>query len=154
MKTATFLRIASVVTLIFATLHTIGGVFGKPLPGVAEQTVAVMKANQFQLFGHPRTYWDFYMGLGLSVTISLTAEATLLWLLASLAPLLGTRVRPILIVFAIENAIVAVNANRYFFVGPVIASSVLVCLFVAASIAARAAEPSPASVAGVSASTR
>ena len=51
MKPAVFLRIASAVTLIFATLHTIGGVFGKPLPGLAEQTVAIMKANQFQLLG-------------------------------------------------------------------------------------------------------
>jgi hypothetical protein len=136
MKTATLLRIASVVSLIFATLHTIGGVFGKPLPGVAEQTVAVMKANQFQLFGHSRTYWDFYMGMGLSVTISLASEAVLLWLLASVAGILGTRIRPILVLFAVENLFVALNANRYFFLGPVITSSLLVCLFIAAFVAA------------------
>ena len=136
MKPAPFLRIASVVTLIFATLHTIGGVFGKPLPGVAEQTVAVMKANQFQIFGHMRSYWDFYMGFGLSITISLAAEAVLLWLLAGVAPILGARLRPILLVFALENVAVLLNANRYFFFGPVIASSLLVCLFIAAFVTA------------------
>jgi hypothetical protein len=147
MKPATFLRIASVVSLIFATMHTIGGVFGKPLPGVAEQTVVVMKANQFQLFGHTRSYWDFYMGFGLSITISLAAEAAILWLLASVAPLLGSRIKPILVVFAVENVFVALNANRYFFFGPVLASSLLVCLFIAAFIAAGATEQ--ASVAAV-----
>ena len=149
MKPATFLRIASVVTLVFATLHTIGGVFGKPLPGVAEQTVAVMKANQFQAFGHTRSYWDFYLGFGISITISLAAEAVLLWLLASVAPLLGSRIRPILFVFALENVCVALNANRYFFFGPVIASSVLVCLFIAAFIAAGARTSSAAALSDV-----
>ena len=45
MKTVLFLRIASVLTLIHAALHTIGGVFGAPDPGVQQATVAVMKAN-------------------------------------------------------------------------------------------------------------
>ena len=35
MKSTIFLRIASVLTLIHAILHTIGGVFGKPEPGAA-----------------------------------------------------------------------------------------------------------------------
>lgn len=153
MKPAIYLRIASIITLVFATMHTIGGVFGKPLPGVAEQTVAVMKANQFLLFGHTRTYWDFYMGFGLSITISLLAEAVLLWLLASLAPILGARLRPILLVFAVENFLVAFNANRFFFFGPVIASTVLVCLFVAAFVAASSASSASASRAAASASS-
>lgn len=66
MKSATFLRIALVLTLIHAILHNLGGVFGKPMPGPGEQAVAAMKANHFILMGNPRTYWDFYMGLGVS----------------------------------------------------------------------------------------
>ena len=51
MKTTIFLRIAAVLTLIHSILHTVGDVFGKPLPGAAEQAVAAMKANHFMLMG-------------------------------------------------------------------------------------------------------
>ena len=34
--------------------------------------VAAMQANQFPLMGATRSYWSFYMGMGLAVTICLT----------------------------------------------------------------------------------
>jgi hypothetical protein len=74
MKPVLFLRIASVLTLIHSALHTLGGVFGKPAPGVAAATDAVMRANQFVVFGVTRTYFDFLRGMGLGVSIFLTAE--------------------------------------------------------------------------------
>jgi hypothetical protein len=80
-----FLRIASVITFIHAVLHTIGGVFGKAAPGAATTAVQAMKLNQFLLLGHTRSYWDLYLGLGLAVSIVLTAEAVIFWQLASLA---------------------------------------------------------------------
>jgi hypothetical protein len=45
MKPTLFLRIASVLALIFCVGHTIGGVFSKPAPGVQTFVVQVMKAN-------------------------------------------------------------------------------------------------------------
>jgi len=74
MKPVLFLRIASVLTLIHAILHTIGGVFGAPSPGVAT-TVAAMMRSRFPVMGVMRSYSDFYLGLGLAVSIFLTAEA-------------------------------------------------------------------------------
>src|SRR5260370_11739112 len=75
MRTVLFLRIASVLTFIHAALHTIGGVFGGAAPGVQQATVAVMKANEFAAMGVTRSYWDFYMGLGLAGTVFITLEA-------------------------------------------------------------------------------
>ena len=85
MKPAIFLRIASGLTLLHSILHTIGGVFGSPGPGVAAATEAVMRANYFPAFGQTRSYWEFYRGMGLGVTIFLTAEGLVFWLLASIA---------------------------------------------------------------------
>ena len=85
MKPTVFLRIAAVLTFIHAALHTIGGVFGKTGPGPATVAVQAMKMNQFLLMGHTRSFWDFYRGMGLGATISLTAEAVLFWQLGSLA---------------------------------------------------------------------
>ncbi len=51
MKPVIFLRIASVLTLIHAVLHTIGGVFGSADPGPATVAVTAMKLNTFALVG-------------------------------------------------------------------------------------------------------
>ena len=85
MKPVIFLRIASVLTFIHAVLHTVGGVFGKPAPGVAAMVAATMQANHFPVFGVTRSYADLYFGLGIAVTIFLTIDAVLLWQLSTLA---------------------------------------------------------------------
>jgi hypothetical protein len=121
MKPSLFLRIAAVLTFIHAVLHTLGGVFGKAGPGPAATAVEAMKLNQFLLMGHTRSFWDFYHGLGLGVTISLSAEAVLFWQLGSLAKTDARRLRPILATFLAAYATLAMNSYAYFFLGPVIA---------------------------------
>ena len=120
MKPVVFLRIASVLTFIHAVLHTIGGVFGKVEPGPAAVAVEAMKTNQFLLMGYMRSFWDFYRGMGLAGTISLTAESILFWQLASLAKSDPQRLRPIMATFLVAYATLAVNSYTYFFLGPVI----------------------------------
>jgi hypothetical protein len=120
MKPVLFLRIASVLTFIHAVLHTIGGVFGKVEPGPAAVAVEAMKTNQFLLMGHIRSFWDFYRGMGLLVTIFLTAEAILFWQLAWLAKTDAQRLRPIMATFLVAYTALAVNSYTYFFLAPVI----------------------------------
>ena len=128
-KPVLFLRIAAALTFIHAVLHTIGGVFGDIGPGPAAVAVEAMKTNQFLLMGHMRSFWDFYRGMGLGATISLTAEAILFWQLASLAKTDAQRLRPIMATFLVAYAVFAVNSYTYFFLGPVIAESMIVaCL--------------------------
>ncbi len=145
-KPVLFLRIAAVLTFIHAVLHTIGGVFGKPGPGPASAAVEAMKMNQFLLMGHMRSFWDFYHGLGLGATISLTAEAVLFWQLGSLACTDAQRLRPILVTFLLAYAALAVNSYTYFFLGPVIAE-----IFIAACLgmAIATAKPQAAAYAGM-----
>jgi len=119
-KPVVFLRIAAVLTFVHAVLHTIGGVFGKAEPGPAAIAVEAMKANPFVLMGHMRSYWEFYRGMGLAVTIFLTAEAVVFWQLGSLAKTDARRVRPIMATFLVAYAVLAVNSYIYFFAAPVI----------------------------------
>jgi hypothetical protein len=127
-----FLRAASLLTMIHAVLHTIGGVFGKPDPGPASVAVLAMKANQFQWVGNTRSYWDFYIGFGLGITIFLTLDAIVLWLLASLARSEAPRLRPIILVYALGYLTFAVNSYVYFFLGAVVTELLIVlCLTVA-----------------------
>ncbi len=137
MKPTLFLRIAATLTFIHAVLHTIGGVFGEPGPGPATAAVLAMKINQFPVMGHTRSFWDFYRGLGLGVTIWLTAEAVLFWQLGSLAKKEALWVRPILTTFLVAYAMLAVNSYAYFFLGPVIAEILIAACLGSAIITAK-----------------
>lgn len=127
-----YLRIASVLTFIHAVLHTVGGVFGKPDPGPAATVWATMQAIHFPALGADRTYFQFYRGLGLGITIALTCDALVFWLLASLSATAGPKLRPVLWVFAFAYLAIAVNSYFYFFFLPVIFELIIVGCIVAA----------------------
>jgi hypothetical protein len=136
-KPVLFLRIASVLTFIHAALHTIGGVFGKVDPGPASVAVAAMKANQFLLMGNMRSFWDFYFGLGLALTISMTAESILMWQLASLAKTDARRLRPMMVTFLLAYVVIAINSNANFFIAPVIVEILIAACFAVAIATAK-----------------
>jgi hypothetical protein len=133
MKPKLFLRMAGVAAVIEATLHTIGGVFGKPMPGPATAAVTAMKENQFLLTGLTRSYWDFYIGFGLAITVYLAIEGVVFWMLGSLVEKDGVDVRPILMAFVAGYGALTVLAYRYFFFGPVVCDALVgLCLAMAA----------------------
>lgn len=136
-KPVLFLRIASVLTFIHAVLHTIGGVFGKVEPGPEAAAVAAMKANRFLLMGNLRSFWDFYFGFGLALTIFMTAESILMWQLASLAKTEARRLRPMMITFLVAYAVLATNSNMYFFIAPVITEILIAACFAVAIATAK-----------------
>ena len=139
MRPTLFLRTAAVLTFIHAALHTIGGVFSEADPGPA--AVEAMQMNQFLLMGHTRSYWDFYRGLGLAVTICLTAEAVLFWQLGSLAKTDARRLRPILATFLVAYTALAVNSYTYIFLAPVIVEIFIAACLGLAMVAAKSEAP-------------
>jgi len=130
MRAQVFLRIAAVLTLVHAVLHTVGGVFGRADPGAATTAVEAMQANHFMALGAVRTYWEFYRGMGLAVSIFLTIEAVVFWQLASVAREHGRALRPVLATFVVAYVAMAVNSYLYFFFAPVVVE-----LLIAACIA-------------------
>jgi len=135
-KPVIFLRSASVLTLIHSVLHTVGGVFGKPAPGVATTVAAAMR-SPFQAFGLTRSYSDFYMGMGLGVTIFLTMDALLMWLLSSMAKENAARLRPLVAVFALGYLAFAMNSYMFFFTMPVIVELLIAACLIAAIFSAK-----------------
>jgi len=134
MRTVLFLRIAAVLTLIHAALHTVGGVFGGAAPGEQQAVVDNMKAHVFPVMGVMRSYWDFHMGMGLVVSVFLTVEAVVFWQLGSLAKTDALKLRPILATFLIGYLGVALVSYRYFFAAPVI-TEILIALCLGLGIA-------------------
>jgi hypothetical protein len=70
MKPPIYLRAASVLAFIHGVLHTIGGVFGDAPPGPQQTAVLAMKSNAFKTMGVTRTYWDFFLGYGLFISVN------------------------------------------------------------------------------------
>lgn len=134
MRPVVWLRVAAVLTLIHAVLHTVGGVFGAVPPGPATVAATAMKANTFESFGNLRSFWVFYMGMGLAVSVLLTLEGIVLWLLGGLAKTAGTRLRPVVLAFAAGYVVLAIVSWQHFFVAPVITELLIAaCLLVAAA---------------------
>ena len=139
MKPVVYLRIASILTLIHSIMHTIGGTFGKP-PSAQAAMIAASMRYRFEVFGVMRSYADFYRGMGLGITIALTMDAAILWLLASLARSDSARLRPILAVFLMGYLALALNSFTFFFSGPVIAELLIVACIAGAILTAKSVD--------------
>jgi hypothetical protein len=85
MKAPLLYRIASVLLFLFAAGHTIGFRRVDPSWGVDAATEA-LKATRFDVQGLSRTYWGFYTGFGLFVTVLLLFTAALAWQYFFLVP--------------------------------------------------------------------
>lgn len=120
MRPPILLRIASVVTLVHAILHTIG-VLAPPSHGAEEIAVLeTMSAHRFEFMGSMRSYADFMLGHGLFVTIALLVDAVLFWQLVALARSRPDGLRPIVALFALGYFGIAIVSGRFFFIAPVI----------------------------------
>ena len=121
MKATLLLRIASVLTLIHCVLHTIGGVFGSPKHGVEEiAVVETIKSHHFDVMGSMRSYWDFFFGYGLFVTIVLLVNSVFFWQLATLSKTNPAWMRPILGLFCLNFLVMAIVSWKYFFIAPAV----------------------------------
>ena len=119
---AFLLRVASVLTLLHCIGHTIGGVLSVDAPPGTKEGAAVstMKSNQFDVMGATRSFWDFFIGYGLTISVSELLQAVVFWQLAGLAKTDPGRIRLIIAAFLVANLGFAVLAWKYFFIPPLI----------------------------------
>ena len=89
--------------------------------------------------GSTRTFWEFYRGMGLGVTIGLTTDALLMWFLGSLARREAARLRPMMATLMVAYFVSAINSYEYFFFAPVL-TEILIGAAPAAAIATASAD--------------
>jgi len=136
MSSTLYLRIASVLTIIHAILHTVGGVLSKPRNGATEIAVIdAMKSQSFNVMGSMRTYWDFFYGYGWLLGLALLVEGILFWQLATIAKTNAAQLRPIIALFCVNFLVTTVIAWKYFFIAPAV-TEILIAAFLAAAYVA------------------
>lgn len=128
MKPSLLLRIASIITLLFAVGHTAGGLSFWSPAGETE-VLRAMRSFHFDAGGVSRTYLDFYLGFGFITSAYLFAQAVVLWQLASMAKTDQSQVRPLIGSFLLVSVASAFLSWRFIFLLPVVSfTAVAVCL--------------------------
>lgn len=136
MTTTRMLRIAAAISLLFTLGHSMGGLQQwSPMGGNA--VLKAMTDVRFDTMGVSRSYLDFYMGFGWSLSVFMLMETVLLWQLASLAKTEPARVRPSIAVIALATAGSGIIAWRFILPVPALFSVVLVIPLLIAFVAAR-----------------
>lgn len=140
MRATLLLRIASLVSVLFATGHTLGALQSWSPPGDTE-VLRAMRSFRFDASGSSRSYWDFYMGFGLIISIYFLLQGVLLWQIAAIARAQPRRVLPLVTSFVLAVVLTAVVCWRFIFMVPVLFAVVIaVCLGAALAAMGRDAE--------------
>jgi len=130
MKASAFYRIAAVLLLLLDAGHTSGFPWSDPQWGV---DLGSMRSTHFYIMGFTRTYWDFYVGFGLIVSVFLLLAVVLAWQLGGLPPEFLARMRVTAWAFALCFAAITVLDLKYFFVIPIVFSIVITFFLIAAA---------------------
>ena len=137
LKASLFYRIAAVLILLFDIGHTVGFLQHDPEWKV-DSLIGSMKSIHFDIQGFSRSYWDFFVGFGLFVTVFLLLAAVVAWQLGRLDAETLTRVRGIGWSLALCFVVLMFLSFGYFFILPLIFSILItVCLMVAAWLSAK-----------------
>ena len=132
MKASVLYRIASVLLVLFAVGHTLGFRRTKPEWGV-DPLITSMRQTYFVVDGFGRTYWNFYVGFGLFVSVLLLFAALVARQLGGLPA--GGLLLMRATAWALAICFVAVTflSWRYFFMVPIIFSIVITACLIAAA---------------------
>jgi hypothetical protein len=137
LKASFFYRTASVLLVLFSLGHTLGFRKIDPQWGV-DSLLGSLRSIHFTAQGFDRTYWDFYVGFGLFVSVFLLFAAVLAWQLGSWAAEGVAQVRSTGWALAICFAFVTFLSWRFFFIAPVAFSmAITLCLVAGAWLSAK-----------------
>ena len=113
-------RMATYLLLLFCVAHTAGGMLGHySLGAESDAVVAMMKSVHVVMNGSPGTWYGYWFGFGMMVSVSLVFSAVVAWQLDRADAASWTVVAPVAWALAVSQACTAVLGFTYFFVwGP------------------------------------
>jgi hypothetical protein len=125
-------RISSGLLVLFALGHTIGFRHVDPSWN-ANAVVNGMRSVSFDVQGFHRSYWDFFSGFGLFVSVFFVFAAVLAWEFGSMSQERLLAIPMQRWSFAICFVLIAILSWRYFFLAPDILSTLAALGLVAAA---------------------
>ncbi len=143
--TTLWLRVGSGISLLFTAGHTLGGL-KRWSPMGDNEVLRQMTAVHFDANGVSRSYFDFFMGFGWSISVAMVLQTVLLWQLASMARSDPAAARPMIAAFALATLASGAIAWRFIFPVPALFSAALVIPLAVAFVVAGRADPPDTSI--------
>lgn len=131
-----WLRISAVVAALFALGHTLGGRKNWS-PNGDHPVLQQMRDVHFDVMGVNRSFFDFYLAFGYSLSVYMFMQAILLWQLGGLVTTDAARVRPLIAVITVAAVASGIIAWLMIFPVPAWFSLVLIACLVIAWVKAR-----------------
>jgi len=135
MNTTFWLRVSAFISLLFTAGHFMGGLKNWSPMG-DNPVLQSMRTVRFHVMGAERSYLDFFMGFGHSLTVSLLLQSVLLWILGDVARTNPSPVRPMIAAFLVAVAVTGVIAWRFILPLPAYFSLLLCATLLVAFITA------------------
>jgi len=154
MTPSRWLRTQSVLLLLFTAGHTLGTAAPQVRRGPEEAAVfAAMKGFHFPIMGFDRSYWDFYRGFALSISVLMLVMAVVAWQLAAISSANPRAALPMAILLQAGCAGLLIVGFFFFFGAPILFSATALFCATAAVVSlaracARAGSREPIEAAG------
>ena len=126
-KAATWLRVLAVILGLFALGHTLGTAAPKVTRGVREAVVfRAMQGYRFPMLGFERSYWEFYRGFALTISLLMFVLAALAWQLAAVSRRAPREALPMAVSLLVGCVGLLVLGVAFFFIPPIVFSAAAV----------------------------
>jgi hypothetical protein len=127
MKPWIWLRALAVLLAIFAAGHTVGTAAPKVTRGPQEAAVfAALQGFRFRVMGFDRTYWEFYRGFALIISVQLLLMMVISWQLSTIGRRSPRLALPMAITLQLGCVGLTILSWRFFFGAPIVISAMTV----------------------------
>lgn len=122
-----WLRALAVILALFALGHTIGTAAPRVTRGIGEALVfRAMQGFRFPVMGFERSYWDFYRGFALTVSVLQFVLAAMAWQLAAVSRRCPREALPMAVSLLVACVGLLVLSVGFFFTPPIVFSAAAV----------------------------
>lgn len=136
MKPSVWLKTLAGIMALFALGHTLGTAAPHVTRGPQEAAVfEAMQRFQFVVMGYTRSYWDFYRGFALIISVQLALMAVVAWHAATLSKRDVRAALPLAITLLVGCIATLIISRLLFFGGPIVTSVVAVICAAGAVVA-------------------
>jgi hypothetical protein len=145
MKPWIWLRVLAVLFGIFVVGHTLGTAAPKVTLGPQEATVfAAMQGFRFRIMGFDRTYWEFFRGFALIISVLLLVMMAIAWQLGTISKQSRRLALPMAITLQLGCVGLLILSWLFFFGAPIVICAMAVVCSTGAVIAlGRSSEAKP-----------
>lgn len=129
MKSWIWLRSLAVVLAIFTLGHTLGTAAPKVTRGEREASLfAAMQSYRFPIMGFDRSYWEFYRGFAITISVLMLLMMVLAWQLGGMSRRDPRGALPLAVTLQLACTGMLIVGCFFFFGAPIVFSAVTVVL--------------------------